>query len=85
MGKLGYILRENVMDASSDLTDAEFRKLIEGLFNYTLYGEIPNFEGTLKIIFDMEKESIDYNNMRWYERAKKNGWLPKQECAEEWF
>ena len=70
MANLGYILKESVMAASKTMSDTEFRELITGLFNYGVYGEIPQFEGNLaNAIFEMERPSIDYNIKKWHKRA----------------
>lgn len=78
MANLGYILKQSVMDASESLSSDDFSKLIKGLFNYAVYGEIPEFDGILKAIYEMEKPAIDYNNKKWQEnsakyKAMKNG------------
>lgn len=71
MANLGYILKESVMTASKTMTDAEFRELITGFFNYAVYGTTPQFENVLSnAIFEMEKPSIDYNNKKWQDRGK---------------
>lgn len=66
MANLGLILKESVMSACTDMTDKEFRGLITGMFNYAAYGEEPDFSTALqKVVFMMEKPSIDYNNGKW--------------------
>ena len=66
MANLGLILKESVMNASTDMTGDEFKGLVTGMFKYAVYGEQPNFETALqKVIFEMEKPSIDYNNQKW--------------------
>lgn len=66
MANLGLILKESVMNASAEMTGDEFKGLVTGMFNYAVYGEQPNFETTLqRVIFEMEKPSIDYNNQKW--------------------
>lgn len=70
MANLGYILKESVMSASKTMTDKDFRDLITGLFNYSAYGEIPQFDDALaNAIFEMEKPAIDYNLKKWQERG----------------
>lgn len=70
MANLGYILKESVMSASKTMTDKEFRDLVTGLFNYSAYGEIPQFDSALaNAIFEMEKPAIDYNLKKWQERS----------------
>lgn len=67
---LGFILKKSVMEASSSLTDEEFRELICGLFNYATKGVEPELNSKLaKIIFKMEKPSIDRNNEKWRMRS----------------
>lgn len=69
MANLGYILKESVMDACKEMSDAEFRELITGMFNYAVYGNEPNFSTALqRVIFNMEKPAIDHNNKKWEER-----------------
>lgn len=66
MANLGLILKESVMNACTDMTDKEFRGLITGMFNYAVYGEEPKFEAPIqRVVFMMEKPSIDYNNGKW--------------------
>ena len=70
MANLGFILKESVMDACREMCDVEFRELITGMFNYAVYGNEPNFSTALqRVIFNMEKPAIDYNNSKW--KAKK--------------
>lgn len=72
MANLGYILKQSVIDACSHMSDAEFKETILGLFNYAANGISPNFESPLqKVVFDMEKPSIDYNNKKWESKRKK--------------
>ena len=71
MANLGYILKENVMTSCGEMSDKDFRDTITGLFRYAAYGEEPTFSTTLqKIVFSMEKPSIDYNNKKWEEKRK---------------
>jgi hypothetical protein len=80
MANLGYILKESVMTASKTMTDAEFRELITGFFNYAVYGTVPQFENVLSTaIFEMEKPSIDYNNKKWQDREKVYSSVNKRE------
>lgn len=73
MANLGYILKESVMSSCEGMDDKEFRDTITGLFRYAAYGEEPNFTTELqKVVFKMEKPSIDYNNSKW--KAKKQEW-----------
>ena len=66
MANLGLILKESVMNACTGMTDNEFRGLITGMFNYAAYGEEPDFSTALqRVVFMMEKPSIDYNNGKW--------------------
>lgn len=66
MANLGYILKESVMDSCKEMSDSEFRETIIGLFNYAVYGEEPNFTMPMqRVIYNMEKPAIDYNNSRW--------------------
>ena len=69
MANLGYILKENVITSCEEMNDKEFRETITGLFRYAAYGEEPDFSTTLqKVVFKMEKPSIDYNNKKWEDK-----------------
>lgn len=71
MANLGFILKEKVMDATSNMTDKEFRETITGLFQYAVTGKEPEFNSELqKTIFLFEKDAIDYNNSKWAERRE---------------
>ena len=57
------------MSSCEGMSNKEFREMITGLFRYAAYGEEPNFSTPLqKIVFKMEKPSIDYNNKKWETR-----------------
>ena len=70
MANLGFILKESVMDAVKDMDDKDFRKTLTALFRYAVYGEEPTDDLSTvgKIVFKMERPSIDYNNKKWNER-----------------
>ena len=73
MANLGYILKESVMTSCEEMSDKDFRETITGLFRYAAYGEEPDFSTALqKVVFMMEKPSIDYNNGKWKERRRAN-------------
>lgn len=73
MANLGYILKESVMTSCEEMSDKDFRETITGLFRYAVYGEEPDFSTALqKVVFMMEKPSIDYNNSKW--KAKREEW-----------
>lgn len=66
MANLGYILKQSVVDACSSMTDEEFRRTIIGLFDYATKGKVPSAMTPLqKVVFYMEKPSIDTNNEKW--------------------
>ena len=70
---LGYILRGNVFLALKKLSDADFRKTIEALFNYATNGIAPasgELSDIAQVIFDMEKSAIDSNNEKWMNKRK---------------
>lgn len=74
MANLGYILKQSVIDACMHMSDKDFKDTILGLFNYAANDVIPNFETPLqKVIFDMEKPSIDRNNEKWETKRKELG------------
>ena len=60
MSNLGFVLRENLMNATSYMTDSQFRQIITGLFEYAVEGRIPKYdEPLLNSVFEMEKAAID--------------------------
>lgn len=74
MANLGYILKQSVIDACMHMSDKDFKDTILGLFNYAANGISPNFDTPLqKVIFDMEKPSIDRNNEKWEIKRKELG------------
>ena len=77
MANLGYILKQSVVDACSAMDDKEFRNTILGLFEYATKGIIPcSMTPVQKVVFYMEKPSIDKNNEKW---EKKRQELNKEE------
>ena len=73
MANLGFILKENVMAATAEMNDNEFRETITALFNYAVNGELPDDDKLSmlgKIVFSMERPAIDNNLKKWEERRR---------------
>ena len=70
VNNLGLVIRRSVIDASKDLTDAEFRELINVLYHYAVYGEEIEIQSAIgNVIFNMERSFLDTNREKFISRA----------------
>ena len=75
--KDNFLLKKSQINVFKELSNEDAGKLIKGIFNYAINGEI-TLDGYLKIIFLPIKEEIDKNEEKYEmicERNRNNGRL----------
>lgn len=95
MAELPYVcLYARYLDTLEPYTDAERGRIMTAMLSYSVYGEIPAFEGNEKFIWPTIKAQIDRDTEAYQKRCEKNrangakGGRPKNQTETEkteWF
>lgn len=58
----GFIIYQTLMDSAKDLDSNEFKDLFVQMFDYSVKGVEPTFDGMKRVIFNFYRPTIDNNN-----------------------
>lgn len=85
-GKPGFMMYHDDCRALGALTDASFRRVIEGMLRYSETGEEPELlEATERVVFGLMRNKIDADDIRYQRRveAGRKGGIAKASNAKQ--
>jgi len=81
--KNSFLIQKSIYEDLSLMTDKEVHYLVMRIFEYVLYGEIPNLKAKehrfILSAFNRFKSAYDNDSMKWLKACKKKSSNKKQE------
>ena len=82
--KISFLLYKEWGDYVRMLTDEERGKLLIAIFNFQDTGEVPEFNGQLKMVFTMMIKQFELDDKKWIEQKAKRSEAGKKGAEARW-